>query len=260
MIKEIIKKYPLVSYFILAYAITWVLVFPIITHIISEKWHFLGAFGPTISAFVVSFLIKGNIGISNLKDKIIKYRVGFRWILVALSPILLLLISLPMGYFISGSWFDFRQFIENNLFSLTSVFLWILPLISYGIFEEIGWRGFALPHLQKKFSALTATFILSIFWFLWHLPMFFYRFDFSIGMMIGFYLGLLSGAILFTFIFNSTKGSVFMVIVWHVLWNLVAVLDMTTLSAIMSTIIMIVAIVIILKFGAKNLSINEKII
>ena len=91
-----------------------------------------------------------NRGISRLKNKIIKYRVGFGWILVAISPISLLLVSLPIGYFISGSWLDFRQFITDNLFSPISTFLWILPLISYGIFEEIGWRGFALPYLQKN--------------------------------------------------------------------------------------------------------------
>lgn len=260
MIKEIVKKNPLVFYFIIAYAITWILVLPIITHTVSVNWHFLGALGPAISAFVVLFLIKGNVGISSLKDKIIKHRVGFRWILVALSPIFLLLVSLPIGYFLSGSWFNFKQFIADNLFSQTSTFLWILPLISYGIFEEIGWRGFALPRLQKKFNALTATFILSIFWFLWHFPMFFYRFDFSIGMVIGFYLGLLSGSILFTFIFNSTKGSVLMTIIWHVLWNFVATLDITFLSAIMSTIMIIAAILILMKFGAKNLSTNEKFI
>lgn len=260
MIKEIVKKNPLVCYFIIAYAITWILVLPIITHTVSENWHFLGALGPAISAFVVSYLTKGNVGISSLKDKIIKHRVGFRCILIALSPIFLLLVSLPIGYFISGSWFNFKQFIADNLYSPTSAFIWILPLLSYGVFEEIGWRGFALPHLQKKFSALTATFILSIFWFLWHFPMFFYRFDFSIGMVVGFFLGLLSGAILLTFIFNSTKGSVLMTIIWHVLWNLVAVLNMTMLSSIMSSIIMIVAILIILKFGAKNLSTNEKFI
>ncbi len=260
MIKEIIKKNPLVSYFIIAYVITWILVLPIIAHTVSENWHFLGALGPAISAFVVSYLIKGNIGISNLKDKIIKYRVGFRWILVAISPIFLLLVSLPIGYFISGSWFDFGKFITDKLYSPSSAFLWSLPLISYGVFEEIGWRGFALPHLQKNFNAFTATFILSIFWFFWHLPMFFYRFDFNIGMVIGFYLGLLSGSILFTFIFNSTKGSVLMTIIWHILWNFVATFDMVILASIMSTMIMIAAVLILLRFGAKNLSTNEKFI
>jgi len=260
MIKEIIKKNQLVSYFIIAYAVTWILVLPIITRTISENWHFLGAFGPSISAFIVLSLTEGKVGISSLKDKIIKYRVGFRWILVSISPIFLLLVSLPIGYFISGSWFDFRQFILDKLFSPVSTFLWILPLISYGIFEEMGWRGFALPRLQKNLNALTTTFILSIFWFLWHFPMFFYRFNFSIGMVIGFYLGLLSGSILFTFIFNSTKGSVLMTIIWHVLWNLVSTLDMIVLASIMSTIIMVTAVLILLRFGVKNLSTNEKFI
>ena len=116
-----------------------------------------------------------------------------------------------------------------------------------------------MPYLQKKFNALTA-FILSIFWFLWHFPMFFYKFDFSIGMLIGFYLGLLSGSILLTFIFNSTKGSVFMTIIWHVLWNIVSSLDMFVLVSIMSAIIMVTAVLLLLRFGIRNLSTSEKII
>lgn len=261
MIKDSIKRHPLISYFIIAYVVTWVFLFPIVGNIYSENWHFLGALGPTVSAFLVVYITKGKEGIRNLKKRLFKYKVGSKWILVALSPIALFILALLIDYIISGSLFNFREFISTNELSRPSLFfLWILPLVFYGIFEEIGWRGFALPRLQKKYTAFKATFILTIFWGFWHFPMFFYRFDFSLFIFFGFFISLFFGAIIFTSLINSTKGSIFVVMVWHFLWNVVAVIDTIRLTTIMSVMITIAAILIIRKFGKENLSAQEKFV
>jgi len=52
-----------------------------------------------------------------------------------------------------------------------------------------------------------ATFVLSLFWSLWHILIFFYRIEFGLGQVTGFLVGLFAGAILLTFLYNSTKGS-----------------------------------------------------
>ncbi|MDZ7336120.1 MAG: CPBP family intramembrane metalloprotease [candidate division KSB1 bacterium] len=95
-----------------------------------------------------------------------------------------------------------------------SSFLWLL---TYGIGEETGWRGYALPRLQKNHSALSATVILWVFWALWHLSAFFYLYDPTI--VIGFLLGVLAGAIVFTWLYNSTGGSILMVTLLHGVFN-----------------------------------------
>jgi len=81
-----------------------------------------------------------------------------------------------------------------------ALFLWIF---TFGIGEEVGWHGYALPHLQKDHSAIKATLILAVLWALWHLPQFFYLFDPS--MAVGWAVGLLAGAIVFTWLFNSSS-------------------------------------------------------
>ena len=65
--------------------------------------------------------------------------------------------------------------------------------MTFGLGEETGWRGFALPRLQRGHSALSATLILWALWALWHLPLFFYSYDLSV--VPGLTIGLLAGAV-----------------------------------------------------------------
>lgn len=60
--------------------------------------------------------------------------------------------------------------IPEKLPSLIPIFL--ILTVQAGIGEEIGWRGYATPHLQKRFSGLTACLIVSVIWTAWHLPLF----------------------------------------------------------------------------------------
>jgi membrane protease YdiL (CAAX protease family) len=95
---------------------------------------------------------------------------------------------------------------------------WVLSLICYGFGEEIGWRGFALPRLQQKYNGLMSAVIMSVFWALWHLPAFF----FSTGLsqmgpaeIFGWYMSMLTGTLLLTWMNNGSRGSVLIVAVFH---------------------------------------------
>lgn len=110
---------------------------------------------------------------------------------------------------------------SRNLYAalgLAALPLWIL---TFGIGEETGWRGFALPRLQRGRSALSATIILWVFWALWHLPLFFYSYEASI--LPGFLIGLLAGAITLTWLYNSTSGTILLVALWHGTFNFGAI-------------------------------------
>jgi membrane protease YdiL (CAAX protease family) len=91
--------------------------------------------------------------------------------------------------------------------------------------EEIGWRGFVLPGLQKSMSVQRATLLLALLWSLWHMPAFFYLDTIeNLGGLIiipGFIVGVLFGAVLLTWLYNGSGGSIFIVAVWHALFDLV---------------------------------------
>ena len=132
---------------------------------------------------------------------------------------------------------------------------------AYGVGEEVGWRGFALPHLQVDHSALRATTILTVVWGVWHAPFFLYRFEFGAVQIVGFFVGLFAGAIWLTSLYNNTRGSAFAVATWHTTWNLVNQLSLelaNELAAIMTVTVIVVAIAVTAVWGPTSLADGPK--
>jgi membrane protease YdiL (CAAX protease family) len=91
------------------------------------------------------------------------------------------------------------------------------------IFEEGGWRAFAIPRLQEKYSALTSSLIMGVIWSVWHLPNFFTVGTDHYGMpFLWFLLAITSTSVLMVWIMNNTNQSVLMTILFHgsiILWG-----------------------------------------
>ena len=260
-----IKKHSLVAYFILAFLITWILILPLalsaqdlLPFRISKHWHFLGALGPIGAAFIVTAIANGKAGISEFLGRMARWKVGIVWFLVsAFSPFALFLLSMFILRILGNPWPDFGKLTSGEYATLVWIGGSLLAAIAYGIGEETGWRGFALPRLQHGRSALWATFILSVFWALWHIPMFFYRFEFGIGQVIGFFIGLFAGAIWLTFLYNSTGGSTLMVALWHTTWNLVNIFGLVVsveVVSMMSAMVMVAAVIVVIVARPAQLS------
>ena len=185
----------------------------------------------------------------------VRWRIGWRWWLAALSPILYLGVAF-VAIAASGdtlpSRADFARFSGlPSAWGILGVTLTIIVVNGFG--EETGWRGYALPQLQARFSPLTATLIVAGFWAGWHVPQFFllhsYK-GFSPGTAIGFTLGLACGAVVATWLYNRTGGSILAVVVWHGVYNAVGATRATTggpgtIAAVVSTMIMIQAVVLV---------------
>lgn len=249
-------------YGLFAYFVTWLIAFGIL--ILFEKgklseyqlnlFHSFAAIGPTIGAFITTYLFYRKQGIRELIYKIsFRFPSGKSFFLV-FSPLLFFVIGLLVYRFLKGDWYSFKTFAINNWSSFEVFLIWILPLLTYSIFEEIGWRGFLLPLLQQKYNAWIATIYLTIMWALWHIPFFFYRFDFSLGITIGFFFGIFVGSIILTSIYNSNKGFLVPAMLFHFLNNFCSGFDKEIIVAILSTGFIFVALYIYKKFGKINLS------
>ena len=119
-----------------------------------------------------------------------------------------------------------------------------------GCGEELGWRGFALPRLQRTHSAFISSLLLTTGWAGWHLPAFFYVPSYTaIGLRIlpGFFLGLLAGAIVLTWRYNSSGRSVLAVALWHASFNFVTGSPDAggIVAAVTSSLVMVWAVVVL---------------
>jgi membrane protease YdiL (CAAX protease family) len=254
-----IRRHLLAAYFVLAYAITWALVSPLVLEgvdltgrLVPPGWHAFGALGPIASAFVVTAAVDGRPGIEELLDRMGRWRVGRTWLLLAvLSPFALFALSAAISAVLGP---PLGETVNLGAEQLAS-FAWIVGVF-YGVGEEPGWRGFALPRLQTGRSALSATLVLAVLWFFWHTPFFLYRYEFGPGALVGFFFGLLAGAVWLTCLYNSTGGSVLMCILWHTGFNLVNLPDVVSgqVLAIMSVLVMVAAVAMVVVFGPRTLS------
>ncbi len=137
-------------------------------------------------------------------------------------------------------------------------------LFSYGLGEEVGWRGFALPHLQRTRTAYASSLLLGVIWACWHLPAFFYRDTYTeMGLLFGFPLLLVSvtfGSVFLTWLYNSTQGSTLIAIMFHGIfnWLLTSGAGGAGASFIMSAAVIFWAVRAIKVDGTANLAPVEK--
>ena len=246
----------LVAFFTLAYVLSWSWVIPLAAaHQVVRRgvgWptHLPALLGPAIAAVVVTTWTMGRPGLRDLGARLVRWRVPARWWLAALSPVIFLglaLAAMAAAGRALPSVGDFGRFSGIGTVGLTGV---LLIIFVGALGEETGWRGYALPQLQRRFSPLGSSLIIALVWFGWHLPQFLviatYR-DFSPVQYVGMFLGLACGAIVLTWLYNRSGGSILLVAVWHGLYNVVGGTQAATgmLAAVVSTLIMIQGIVLI---------------
>lgn len=228
---KVIKEHPLTAYFLFAYAITWLGVLPLVATTqgwwpvaMPESWHIAGAFGPIVAAVIVTAVTRNRSGLKEFAQHLAHWHVGWQWQVTAIgSPLAIAGAAILLLRLLGHPWPDFTP-----LWSAFRDGTWVLNLfiasVGYGFGEEPGWRGFALPRLQQRYRPVVATLILAVFWALWHLPMFFYHFDFAgLVTIIGFFTAMFAGALWLTFLYNHTGASTLMCALWHTVWNVMNV-------------------------------------
>jgi len=173
-LKRLIVRHPLVAYFVIAYVGTWAFLLPFalsrnvnglgLLPFTLPDVAFLIAFvlgtlaGPALSSLTVTAVTSGRAGVGQLLRRCVQWRVGIGWYLIAIFGFLLIFlvgysvfygVNLPLALVVKWP-IIFTVFFPQAAFS-------ILP-VSFA--EELGWRGFALPRLQKRYGPVLGTIIL----------------------------------------------------------------------------------------------------
>jgi CAAX protease family protein len=225
---DVIRRYPLISYFVIAYAGTW-LVWALF--VLSQEgsgllpFHSPASFlvligigtfsGPTVGAFVVTAATAGAEGVVRLLWRIMQWRVGVVWYLFVLIGVpaieTLGTVAIP-GALASATPIDWLP----ELIS-AAVFFVYPGLLAGPLGEEIGWRGFALPRLQQFTGPVQASLILGLLWAFWHAPIWFSGqwSEPSVANVAVYVFWIVAVTFIFTWVFNNTKCSVLMAILLH---------------------------------------------
>ncbi|HEX8533821.1 MAG TPA: CPBP family intramembrane glutamic endopeptidase [Allosphingosinicella sp.] len=149
------------------------------------------------------------------------------WLICIGLPSLLFLAAVGAERLFQGSWPNLRLALTSNEYPyLTSAELLGAQIFFYGIGEELGWRGVALPSLMSRMSALAASALLTAPWALWHLPLFLTNetyIEMGVAGVVGWILSLLTGSVLMGWLFLATNRSVLVVATFHGLLDLAMV-------------------------------------
>ena len=221
--RQFLQHHPLICYFALTFGISWLGWLPYILSqsgfgvlpvSLSQFALLPGAFlGPCLSGFLMTAATDGKLGIRRLLRRFILWRVGWQWYLF---NIIVVPVSIFLGYLAIPGALAVLHNPFPQLFVVYPLFL-ILEIFTSGLAEEPGWRGFALPRLQTRYGALLGTVILGVLWGCWHLPLFLTAWGNGGSWLdaVVFVVTTVGNAIMFTWVFNHTRGSLLMMILIH---------------------------------------------
>jgi membrane protease YdiL (CAAX protease family) len=213
--KAIVQRFPFTVFALIAFGFTWPLAAGMRVSLILPL---LALFGPLLGAVVVLWFLAGPEGLAGLWRRFALRREHLKWLAVAIALPLILLVPI---------WLLERILGDAPAFALAPISI-VGALIAFLIVgEEVGWRGFALPHLLRRWPPLWSGAGVGVVWALWHLPNFFLPGYPHRGLPFpAFFLMVVSYSVLFTWLYARTQGSLFVAVVFHAALNLLAVAGM----------------------------------
>ncbi len=201
-IPALLRRHAFIVFVALAVLISW---FP---------WYTTGTgffvFGPSIAGLIVIAMTSGKEGMRDVGQRSLRWRVGLRWWVIALFFTgLILLFSIAINAIFLGGDIPSFAFFRQEWYLIPTVFL--ITMIGGPLGEEFGWRGFALPNLQRKWGPMIASIIIGTVWALWHLPLFFQpdtiHAQIGIKFLPVYIIGEIVLATIMTWVYNNTGGS-----------------------------------------------------
>jgi membrane protease YdiL (CAAX protease family) len=235
-------KRMLIMFFVLAYAIIWVVLLPtLVFPERAEQLDFLllvAAYAPFLAGMITTFFYDGRAGLWSWLKSVFKWRISVWWYLIGGVLINFLFVALHIGLYIllgghivlaggDPPWYSY-------LLTFPIIVFLSFPFGS-GLGEETGWRGFALPKLMERYSPFVASIILGALWGFWHIP----------ALLMSSWEGSSQGLLLFVYVFPLTiimtwvycksHGSAIPVMLMHTGGNIYG--SMLSTSLIMETVL-----------------------
>jgi membrane protease YdiL (CAAX protease family) len=246
--------HPIAAYLVIAFALTWAAWIPLALGTQTAEpgvgWpsHMPGLLGPALAAVIVTWLIEGRGGLTDLWGRMTAWRIAWWWLAVAG-----ILLAGAIGVVVAGGVADpsaltLYNGIGAGVGPLATV---LIVLVVNGVGEEAGWRGFMADRLLKRHSLTATALLVALPWAAWHAPVFFFIGSFenySLGTLMGWLIGLTAGSVLLTWLYRGSGRSILLIAAWHTAFNFTSGTPATTgpVAAITSTAVMVAAVAIVI--------------
>jgi CAAX protease family protein len=228
-----IKSHPLLSYFALAFAVSWgvVLIVIVVGHgsILATKEQFetlipfVGPamlLGPSVAGILLTGILYGKAGFRDLLARMTRWRVGARWYAVALLTAPLVFTAILLALSLRSR--EFLPLIFTSDEKAALLLMGIVGGLVVGFFEELGWTGFAIPTLMRlRYGVLGTGLIVGVLWGAWHLLVAFWSSGSASGepalvsFLLDAFLFLVAFRVLMVWVYERTNGSLLVAILMH---------------------------------------------
>jgi len=197
--QSLVRRHPLISFYVLTYAIAWMLWAPLvilrdsIPGPVAFILNLLGGLVPSTLGLVFIGLLSGRPGVRRVLRRLVHGRIGLRWYLAALALTMLVPLAVGVSILMGGD----TPVVDNTIFGVLFLFAFmIFPGSALG--EELGWRGFVLPRMQARHSALKASLLIGILWGPWHLPLWLGSGGNPISLYVPFVVAVVASSVFYT--------------------------------------------------------------
>lgn len=177
-----------------------------------------GTWAPTLTALVLVAAERGRSGIADLMRRLLRWRVHPGWYAFALGATAVVVVAaIGVHRALGGTVIE-----ANDPSQWYLVFPGLVSIFFVSVLgEEVGWRGYALPLLQRRYGPLRASLVIGLLWGLWHLPLWWMGENFH-GQIpfVLFVIENVALSIILTWVYNRTGGSLLLVLLLHAASNL----------------------------------------
>lgn len=267
--RNFLRRHSLVISILLMFGVTW----PVMlagSGLLPFQFPFLlslmTGWGLALASLVMTGLALGKAGFLDLLKRFLVWRIELRWYGIALLLLPgLQLLSIFLTWAISPASVDFSSIVARSILGESSPLLLLaLPWFLYEVItngEELAWRGYVLPRLQSRYNALFSSLVIGLLWSIWHLPYFLGTGSSTGRSFLWFTLAHLALAVLYTWLYNNTGGSLLLVTLFHASGNTAGMFLPVTfavrgglLSNLMILLYLLAALLITLYWGPWRLS------
>ncbi|GAB2669321.1 hypothetical protein GCM10027271_31550 [Saccharopolyspora gloriosae] len=245
-----------VVFFALAAALF--LPFPVLAHFVhvpglpknAPVTDFVAAFVPAVAALILTYRAEGAAGARALLRRVVDHRriTGKAWYLpVLLLPVVCLILTWAPTVLIG---LDFQPQPE---LALSTALLFAAVFLAAAAGEELGWSGYALEPLRRRWGALGGGLVLGVVWWAFHIPSILQSGQGPVLFVLGFF-GTVGMRVLWTWLFANNGGSVCAIIVVHAVTNMCSSYVPSIPTSANAPVVVLFAVLVVVLWGPGTLA------